>query len=224
MSLPILIVEDELILAYTMEEMLKAMGYKNCLIEPEFEKARGLITRGHIKLALLDINLGNGEEGLTLAEEAGKAGIPFIYISSYTDKATLDKALKTNPAAYLIKPVSEGNLYTTLQIVLDRERIQSVPVLEFKDGTQLIRLSLDKVLYLKSENIYVNVVTAEKTFLYRGSLKSLIDKVPERKLIQTHRAYAVNPAHVMRVAATYVVIGDQEIPISRNYKNRLNAE
>lgn len=218
----ILIVEDELILAYAMEGMLKSMGHPTIQIEPDFDKAQLMLLKNEIDLALLDINLGKGEEGIELANICKQRKIPFLFVSSYTDKATLDKAIETNPGAYLIKPISEGNLYTTVQIVLNQYRNKPIPILEFKDGTELIKLPLNEVLYLKSENIYVNVVTHQKTFLYRGSLASLIEKVPEGSLIQTHRAYAVNPDCVTRLSSNYAVINQIEIPISRNFKNQLN--
>jgi len=216
-----LIAEDELVLAYTIAEMLKVMGYENTVIGHTFDKAHTLLKNNNLDIALLDINLGKGKGGIELARICAERNVPFIYLSSYSDKDTLDKALKTNPSAYLVKPISEGNLYTTIQIILDRQRHQTTPILEFKDGHERIKLSLDKVLYLKSENIYVNVVTHDKIFLYRGSLSSLMEKVPKGKLIRTHRAYAVNPFHVFRVSTTYVIINGIQIPVSRNFRQQV---
>ncbi|MES2559230.1 MAG: LytTR family DNA-binding domain-containing protein [Bacteroidota bacterium] len=216
----ILIAEDELVLAHTTAEMMRGMGYTNIEIGHTFAKAKAMLENMDINIALLDINLGKGDEGIELAKVCVANNIPFIYISSYSDKATLDKALQTNPGAYLTKPISEGNLYATLQILLVhlKEDLEST-VLSFKDGTELIKLPLKKVLYLRSENVYVNVVTETKTFLFRGSLGALISKVPKGALIQTHRAYAVNPTHIQRMSSTHIILhNENEIPVSRSYK------
>lgn len=217
----ILILEDELILAYAMQEMLITMGYTSIIIESKFINAVEIINTQKIDLALLDINIGKGETGIDLAKLCNEKSIPFLYTTSYTDKATLDKALETNPGAYLIKPITESSLYTTIQIILNQQKNSTIPVLEFKDGTALIKLPLNQVLYLKSENIYVNVISINKTYLYRGSLGSLIEKLPSGSLVQTHRAYAINPEHVVRLSSNFVQVNDFEIPISRNYKQHL---
>lgn len=218
-----LIAEDELVLAHTTAEMLKGMGYEDVVIEHSFARAKMILEHDIINIALLDINLGKGEEGIELAGLCVKHNIPFIYISSYSDKMTLDKALQTNPGAYLTKPISEGNLYATLQILLLHLKVdQESTILSFKDGPELIKLPIKKILYLRSENVYVNVVTDTKTFLFRGSLASFISKAPKGMLIQTHRAYAVNPVHILRMSATHITLhNENEIPVSRNFKVQL---
>lgn len=215
----ILVVDDEILLAHTVAEMLRSMGYSTVYTETNKTLAKNRILKRETDLAILDINLGTGEEGLELAKVCEEMQIPFVYISSYSDKETLDKAIGTNPRAYLIKPISEGNLYTTLQLICKQPNTENRHVLQFKDGTEVIHLPLEKVLYLKSENIYLNVVTPNKTYLYRGSLQSLLEKVPEGLLIQTHRSFVVNPLHIERMSANYVVIQNTEIPVSRNFKH-----
>ena len=214
----ILIVEDELILAYTMEGMLKSMGFTDIQVEPGFANAKSLLSNANIGLALLDIHLGKGKEGFELAQTCSDKGIPFLYTTSYTDKATIDRAINTNPGAYLIKPVTETNLYAAVQIVLGQQKSAMGSTLEFKDGTSLIRLTIRDVLYLKSESVYINVVTLFKTYLFRGSLAAIMERVPPGSFIQTHRAYAVNPDHVKRVSSSFLLINETEIPISRNFR------
>lgn len=214
-----LIVDDELVLAHSIASMLQSLGFTQFTIEASFSGAVKRIEQG-IDVAILDINLGKGAEGIELGRICSSNRIPFIYISSYSDKETLDNALHFNPSAYLVKPITEANLYVTLQLLLVRQQQdRGQQMLEFKDGTEWIHLPIEKVLYLKSENVYVNVVTEHKTYLYRGSLQSLLQKVPVNSLIQTHRSYAINPIHIERMGANYLKIGQIEIPISRNFKH-----
>jgi DNA-binding LytR/AlgR family response regulator len=222
-QMKLLIVEDELVLAYAIAEMLKDIGFVDIVIKNTLEKAKETLEKEEIGIALLDINLGKGEEGILLAGICSKRKIPFMYISSYSDRDTLDKALETHPGAYLNKPVSEGSLYATLQILLSHvKEDQESAILIFKDGIDTIKLPVKSVRYLKSENIYVNVVTDSKTFLFRGSLGSLINRVPKGMLIQTHRAYAVNVKRIQRMSSTHVMLScGAEIPVSRNYKTQL---
>jgi DNA-binding NarL/FixJ family response regulator len=42
--------------------------------------------------------------------------LPFIFITSYSDKSTLEKAKVTEPAGYLVKPFNEAGLHTSIEI------------------------------------------------------------------------------------------------------------
>jgi two-component system, LytTR family, response regulator LytT len=218
-----LIAEDELVLAHATAEMLRNIGHTNIVLGHTLSKAKDALENEKIDVALLDINLGKGDEGLILAGICSKRNIPFIYISSYSDKGTLDKALQTQPGAYLNKPISEGTLYATLQILLNHVKQDWENTnLIFKDGVEVVKLPLKTVRYLKSENVYVNVVADSKTFLFRGSLGALMSKVPPGMLVQTHRAFAVNVKRIQRMSSTHVILNcGAEIPVSRNYKTHL---
>src|SRR5690606_15511683 len=108
----ILIVEDESLVAFAMKEMLHELGYNTIQIAGNQSLAELIINETKLNLVILDINLGKGNEGLYLAKICKQKAIPFFYVSSYTDKPTLDKAIETTPGAYLIKPFIQSNLYT----------------------------------------------------------------------------------------------------------------
>ena len=118
LSINILIVEDEVLLAYASKEMLIDMGFSNISIVGTMERAKIALETTKVDLALLDINLGNGNEGLELAKKCFMNDVPFLYISSYTDQKTLDLALETAPGAYVVKPIIPVNLYSAINITL----------------------------------------------------------------------------------------------------------
>ena len=83
--------------------------------------------------AILDINLESEKDGIEIAEYINQNNfIPFVYLTSYSDKDTLDRAKKTNPAGFIVKPFNEKTLYATIEIALANHAIQAnkhVPVL-----------------------------------------------------------------------------------------------
>ncbi len=115
----ILIVEDEPIIAADIESALEKNDYKIIDVVYSLKDALESLKNTVPDLAILDINLSGGMEGITIAEII-KANyqIPFVFLTSYSDKATLDKAKHTKPSGYLVKPFSEASLFTTIEIAL----------------------------------------------------------------------------------------------------------
>ena len=114
----ILVVEDNTIIALDISRRLKQFGYRVIpyLVvsgEVAIEKAEIL----HPDLVLMDIKLKGKIDGIQAAEIiSNRFGIPFIYITAHSDNFTRQRAERTNPAGYLIKPFQE----TKLQQILDK--------------------------------------------------------------------------------------------------------
>jgi two-component SAPR family response regulator len=117
----ILIIENEFIIALSMKDMLSELRYNDCTITNTEEQAKELIESLKYDLVILDINLKNGEEGINLAKICYAKSIPFFYVTSYTDKATLDRAIETAPGAYITKPFLPDNLYSAIELTLSSQ-------------------------------------------------------------------------------------------------------
>ncbi len=215
----VLIVEDEAIIALTLKEMLKELGYFNVKIANTENQAIAQINNNSFQLVILDINLNVGEEGIELGKICMQKCIPFFYLSSYTDKSTLDRALETAPGAYIIKPFLPENVYTAIELTLNKE--SDSKWVSFKDGKDLIRVKLNDILFIKSEGVYLEVHTLSKTHLCRTSLQSFLEKIDEGNIAQVHRSYVVNLDHVSQFSSDKLTLNENEIPVSRSYKNDL---
>ncbi|QDA36165.1 response regulator (plasmid) [Paracoccus liaowanqingii] len=80
--LKVLVVEDEMLIAMDMEDMLVEMGFKVIGPAPCLEKGTELACRETIDLAVLDINLA-GRDSFPIADILRERGIPFIFASGY---------------------------------------------------------------------------------------------------------------------------------------------
>jgi hypothetical protein len=84
--------------------------------ETAIEKATELRT----DLVLMDIKLRGGMDGIEAAREIWNClQIPFIYITAYSDKSTVERATLTFTCGYIIKPISQQNLYVAIQTALN---------------------------------------------------------------------------------------------------------
>ncbi len=67
----------------------------------------------------MDINLKNSKDGIETAKEIQKIeNIPIIYLTAYSDENTIERAIKTNPISYLLKPFKREELKSTILLGL----------------------------------------------------------------------------------------------------------
>ncbi len=103
----ILIVEDEVIIAMSLQNDLKQLGYDVSGPVVNGEEAVLVAFKEKPSLILMDINLIGGMDGIDAIQKIHeKEYIPIIYMTGYSNKETKERAMKTQPLAYLEKPVN----------------------------------------------------------------------------------------------------------------------
>lgn len=125
-AIKVLIVEDEPIIARNIAMYLRNHDYEVTGIAHDYEEAAYLLKWHTPDFAILDVNLESEKDGINIAEAINNQYfIPFVYLTSYSDKDTLDRAKKTNPFGYLVKPFNEQTLFTTIEIALTNHAAQA---------------------------------------------------------------------------------------------------
>lgn len=115
----VLIVEDEPLIAEDVAEFLGSIDYSISGIAHSIEDALQQLQTNCPDIAILDINLGEEKDGIYIAEKIHESyKIPFVFLTSYADKGTLDRAKHTHPMGYVVKPFDERRLLSTLEIAL----------------------------------------------------------------------------------------------------------
>ena len=113
----IFLVEDEVIIAMTAEDMLSALGAT--VVGPAYNVADGisLAQSEQIDAAVLDLNM-NGESSAPIAEALQARGIPFIFATAYSD----NPPGKVVDAPVVGKPYTEEKLGDALASLLNIDR------------------------------------------------------------------------------------------------------
>ena len=123
-----LIVEDDFLIAEDIHDCLEELGYKVVDIAYTKEQAIRFLEKYDVDIALLDINLGNKDDGIHIgAHIQERYGIPFVFLTSYSDKTTLEHAKVTQPSGYLLKPFDKKDLFSTLEIAVFNHTKQKGP-------------------------------------------------------------------------------------------------
>ncbi|MBK5286790.1 MAG: response regulator [Bacteroidia bacterium] len=118
-KLKVMIVEDEMIVAKDLQRILKKLNYETT--DPFASGAKALEQLEFLRpdFILLDINLKGDMDGIQLADHIMQNyGIPFVFITAFSDKATLNRAKMVEPYGYIIKPFGEDDIRTTIELAL----------------------------------------------------------------------------------------------------------
>lgn len=115
----ILIVEDESIIAADLEMTLLTNGYEVAGIAYDSTRALDMISGRSPDLVLLDISIKGDLNGIQIGQILHeKHKIPFIFVTSYSSKEVLDSAKVTMPYGYIVKPFSDRDIISSIEIAI----------------------------------------------------------------------------------------------------------
>jgi len=234
----ILLVEDELIIAEDMTNILEKIGYNVIGVAIDFDEAIEILQGQKPDLILLDINLSGKRDGIELAQEINKRfSIPFIFTTSHADSATLERAKQVNPVNYLVKPFKKEQLYTTIEIAIFNMAKKSDPITQddenygealiikealfIKDKFKYTKLTINDILWIKSDGNYLEINTLNKKEIIRATMSGFMDRLNRSNFFRTHKSYIVNLDYLSKFETPYVTIVDTKIPISKTFSDEL---
>lgn len=116
-ALSILIVEDERIVAQDLQQSLLEMGYDAFAIASSGDEALQRAAERCPDVVLMDIRIKGVRDGIETAEAMRASfGVPVVYLTAHADDATLERAKKTEPYGYLVKPVKSSELRSVVEV------------------------------------------------------------------------------------------------------------
>lgn len=115
----ILIVEDESLVAESIQMMLAKLGYDVSAMASSGEEAIQRAAETGPDLVLMDIALPGEIDGVEAAEEiSARYDIPVVYLTAYADEETLQRAKITQPFGYVLKPFQRRELQSSIEMAL----------------------------------------------------------------------------------------------------------
>ena len=118
----ILIVEDEPAIAHDIAAILTGNGYQVCGIAHSSTKAMDYLVTKSPDIALLDISIKGDKDGVDIAHIIKKKhNIPFVFLTSFADKDTIERVKETAPYGYIVKPFKERDLAPAIEVALLRK-------------------------------------------------------------------------------------------------------
>lgn len=187
----ILIVEDERIIAFDLQRRLESFGFEVAGSVSTGAAALDACARRRPDLVLMDIMLEGDLDGIETARLLlERYQVPSVFLTAYSDAATLERAKAAQPLAYIIKPFKERELQTTLDVAVYkskadariREQERWLSAILTTVGDALIALTPD--LRVHYANPAADALLGSATGTLAGQpLKSLFSLLDEDTLI-----------------------------------------
>jgi DNA-binding LytR/AlgR family response regulator len=227
-ALNILIVEDETIMALDLAETLQEAGHNVTATARNFQEAINAYKRFPTDLALIDIQLKNSADGISIAKELlAQRRIPIIYLTANSEPKTFQEAKETLPAAYLLKPFRSDELKLQIELAyyyfINNQQVDAKSrqlYLPIDKGYE--KIDPDDVLYLKADGSYVKIFLRGKESAYHIStnLSHLAQYFPQPNFYRLSRSILVNLDHLERLENNYLFLVSHKTPIQIPVSNR----
>jgi len=169
----ILVVEDDASSAIILEKILIKGGYEVTAVVNNGEAALKEIPARQPDIILMDISISGGMDGVETATRIkAHHDLPIIYMTGYSDEATIDRAKKTAPFAYILKPFREKEVTITIEMALYKSQLdQKIKESELRLSTTLDNLH-DAVISTDKNGI-INYLNPNAELLI-GALKERV--------------------------------------------------
>ena len=229
----IVIVEDEFIIADDLTATLEECGYSIAGVAENVEEFLELMKKNDVDLILLDINLNQPVDGVQIAHIINTdMGLPFIFVTAFTDAATINRVKHTKPYGYVTKPYNDVDLMITVELALNKFNTlnKSKPVQQQEKSTETIfiktrkgleKIKINDIRWIEAYDYYSFIRLEEEKILATVTLKELEQKVRNTSFVKVHRKYSINFNHLEKVIGNQVEIAGELIPVSRSHKEEL---
>jgi DNA-binding LytR/AlgR family response regulator len=177
---------------------------------------------------LMDIMLKGDMTGIEAANIIRKKyDVPIIYLTANADIATVEKAKISLPYGYIIKPFTEKDLQTNIEIArfkfendlkskMESDQFnrffkhgdnENMVIIQSKKGLE--KINPDNVYYIFQDQEHSLIVTAEEDIDVDLSLDDCIDMFPDEKFVRVSDTYIVNTDKVFITKFPEIIIQDK---------------
>jgi DNA-binding LytR/AlgR family response regulator len=226
LKLKCLIVEDEPLARNLLAEYVKKVSYLE-LTEASSNPLQALevLRNNEIDLMFLDIQMPE-LTGIRLLRSLQKKPL-VILTTAYSEYAL--ESYELDVVDYLLKPITFDRFLravdkASLRINTPAGNIEQAiadpanPFVFIKDGTKLVKINYDDILFVEGLKDYVTVVTKTQKVVSLQRLKSLETQLPADKFIRIHHSYIIALKAIDAIHKGEVQIGSHFIPISDSYR------
>lgn len=160
------IVEDERVVAIDLQKRLERLGYQVCGNAADGDTALKGIRATRPDIILMDILIQGSTDGIEIALQIKEElDIPIVFLSSYTDQQTIERAKKATPVGFILKPFKERELATLLEMAL----FKNMADLRVKEKEQLFSAILNST----TDAVLVVGMSGDVVFLNPGAERLL---------------------------------------------------
>jgi two-component system, LytTR family, response regulator len=191
-------------------------------------------------LVFLDIQMPD-LSGFDLIAEIGVENMPaFVFVTAYSEYAV--RAFEVEAVDYLCKPFDRDRLSASLERAMRRLHLRNSQVTEngrgavhakpdswllripIKEKNGIVFVPVDAILWIEAADKYVEIHTADRTYLARETIQSLEENLDPKQFVRIHRSaivrkVAVRGLHPLFHGDYLVRLNNgTELTLSRNFR------
>lgn len=238
----VLVVEDEAIVRRDIEQTVEQLGHEVVGGVDEGEAAIAAARELRPDVVLMDIMLKGPMSGIEAAMAIrglplkDGLGLPVIFLTAYSDSATLSRARIAEPYGYIVKPYKAIDVQTAVELAVhkhaqdaevlrERDKLHELanlrppePLFLKHDGRQ-VRVSLEDIYFISALKDYFSVHLKDRRYVVHGTMKNIESRLPADQFFRVHRSFIVRIDKIAAIEAPHVIMEDQKgsIPIGDSY-------
>jgi DNA-binding LytR/AlgR family response regulator len=177
-------------------------------------EALDFLKKNPCDLVFLDINMPD-ITGLDFSQLLPK-NTSVIFTTAYSQYAV--DAFNINALDYLLKPIDFSRFMKACQKAYEKinEESPKIPYLFIKDGYDLVRVSIENLLFVESEGNYLTFKESDKKTVTRMTMTEAIEMLPKSDFFRLHKSFVINLNHVKKIERHQVWVGTEAVPLLFN--------
>lgn len=220
-----IIVDDEPLAREGMELNVQEMDFLE--LKGQFGdaiSAYNYLIENDVDLMFLDIQMPGEMTGLDLVK-ALKDPPLVIFTTAYPEFAV--EGFELDVVDYLVKPIRMQRFIQAVNKAKEKYESSHAEVHTDEDGDYIyikadrkfVRLKLDDILYIKGMKDYVMVYTKTSRYMTAMNIKTIFNQLEHPSFVRISKSYIINADFIKEVNQNGVLIGEEEIPLGKTYKD-----
>lgn len=234
----VLVVEDESIIRWDIENTLKNSGHSVVASCASGEEAVELCEEHRPQVVLMDIALSGGLSGIEAAKRIReRTGTAVVFLTANSDESTVSRARTAVPYGFVIKPFRPVDLMVAIEMavhnhgkdsILRRERDdlrmrlvgegdQAALFISVKGRQQ--RLMCRDIRFVQALKDYVGIQVGARRYVVYSTMTGIEQRLPQDQFLRVHRSYIVRVGSIKAIEDYQVLLedGEERIPIGGLY-------
>lgn len=220
MSMRIGILEDEILIAEHLSELILEKEYELVFCVDNFKDATEEVKKG-VDFLMLDIKIAGDQDGIAFANYIKtELNIPFLFISSNVDEETLNRVIQARPYGFLSKPFKNIDVEMALDLAMEKfilstEHTNSRKAIFVKDKGSWLKIELETIKFIEASDNYSIVYFSNKPeALITKNLKYFEENLPSNLFIRINRSNIINKNFVSQFDTKNIYIDNIGFSIS----------
>lgn len=236
-KIKILLVEDDPKTTLRMEALIYSIGYELIPSVDNSEDAIKSINEKKLDVLVMDIDIKGSLDGIQVVELIKGNEIPVIFVTGFDDDKHYQRAKKSQPVAYLIKPFNKLTFQAALENAILNLSKKEKPETDQSDwsgevwlkdcffvkrNNLLYKIKIDDIQFIQSEGNYCHIISMKKHPV-KISLTQILKKLPPKRFVRIHQRFVIQ-ANLIDNIDTYnnqVYLGGKGLPIGPKYRDNV---